>query len=411
MKLRGIVFILALMLTFPLLDVWAEDVIVSGIIKNKADKKKIPNVSLTVPGTNIGTVSNTDGSFTLKIPDSLSTNGIKAEQIGYRSYMLQGDKLKSRSNGSITIWLEPIGKILDEVTVYAADPRTLIENAIRKIPQNYPSDRNMFSAFYRETIRKGNRYIGVSEAIVSVMKNPYKIRNVAGDRVQMVKGRRLVSQRSSDTLSIKIIGGPVLPVVFDIVKNEDILFGLNDLDNYDFRMEPMTSIDDRLQFVVGFTPNIKLDYPLYKGKVYIDCETSSFTKAEFSLDVSDKDKVIRSILHKKPKGLRFKPQEVEFTVTYKYQDGLSYLNNISARTRFKCDWKRRLFSAGYTVNAELVMVDRDDNPSASISKKEAVRDKDIFYDMVDNFNDPDFWKDYNIIEPTESLEKAVIKLK
>ena len=27
------------------------------------------------------------------------------------------------------------------------------------------------------------------------------------------------------------------------------------------------------------------------------------------------------------------------------------------------------------------------------------------------FDDPDFWKDYNIIEPTESLENAIDKLK
>lgn len=31
--------------------------------------------------------------------------------------------------------------------------------------------------------------------------------------------------------------------------------------------------------------------------------------------------------------------------------------------------------------------------------------------MVDNFSDADFWNDYNIIEPTESLEKAVLKLR
>lgn len=57
------------------------------------------------------------------------------------------------------------------------------------------------------------------------------------------------------------------------------------------------------------------------------------------------------------------------------------------------------------------MVDRDDNPVSSISRKDAFGKRDIFSDMVENFNDSDFWKDYNIIEPTESLEKAVVKLR
>lgn len=35
----------------------------------------------------------------------------------------------------------------------------------------------------------------------------------------------------------------------------------------------------------------------------------------------------------------------------------------------------------------------------------------IFYDKVTYYLDSDFWTSYNIIEPTESLDKAVLKLK
>lgn len=31
-------------------------------------------------------------------------------------------------------------------------------------------------------------------------------------------------------------------------------------------------------------------------------------------------------------------------------------------------------------------------------------------DRVEYFKDPEFWEDYNIIEPTESLDKAIDKL-
>ena len=34
-----------------------------------------------------------------------------------------------------------------------------------------------------------------------------------------------------------------------------------------------------------------------------------------------------------------------------------------------------------------------------------------FYDRVEYFNDPYFWADYNIIEPSERLENAITKLK
>lgn len=384
-------------------------IVVSGVVCDNDNKKVMENVSISIPGTNIGTVSNADGTFSLKVPKTNVNGGLRAEQLGYHSSLLPIDNLID-GNHEIVVYLKSSAKMLKEVIVRGGKPEEIVAEALKKIPVNYPANKSLYSAFYRETVQKGKRYIGVSEAIVSVMKSSYKTRLTTGDRVQIEKGRRLVSQRSSDTLSIKVIGGPTIPVVLDMVKNKDLLFSLEELDFYDFKMEPMTSIDDRQQFVVSFKPKVKVDYPLYKGKVYIDRETSAFSKAEFALDLSDKDKAIRSILHKKPRGLRFNPQEVDFVVSYKYQDGLSYLNYISAKTRFKCDWKRRLFSAGYTVYSELVMVDRDDSPTASIARKDAFGRKDIFYDMVDNFSDPDFWKDYNIIEPTESLEKAVLKL-
>lgn len=410
MKRIWLFFMLCLFLSAPC-EVWAGDVVLTGTVKSRDSRKRLPSVSLTVPGTNIGTVSNADGTFTLKIPENRSANGVNAELLGYKSYFIPGDKLESKSRSAVTIWLEPSTRMLKEVTVYGADPRSLIETAIKKIPQNYPVERNLFSSFYRETVQKGKRYIGVSEAIVGVMKSSYKSRTISGDRVQIEKGRRLVSQRRGDTLAVKVVGGPVIPVVLDVVKNEDFLFHIGELDYYDFRLEPMTSIDERQQFVVSFKPRVIADYPLYAGKVYIDRETNAFSKAEFSLDLSDKDKAIRAILRKKPRGLRFNPQSVDFVVSYKYSDGMSYLNYISAKTRFKCDWKRRLFSAGYTVYSELVMVDRDDSPDGFITRRDAFGEEDVFYDMVDSFNDPDFWKDYNIIEPTESLEKAVLKLK
>ena len=59
----------------------------------------------------------------------------------------------------------------------------------------------------------------------------------------------------------------------------------------------------------------------------------------------------------------------------------------------------------------MVMVDRTDHPKERIDSKDAFKQKDIFYDVVEEYWNVDFWKDYNIIEPTESLESAVKKLK
>lgn len=388
----------------------ASFVTISGTVKDKDSKKNIGNVSISLDATHIATVSNEDGTFSLTIPTTSANGKIKAEQLGYFSTTISLSDILVNEN-SITILMTSSAKMLKEVVVRGGKPDEIVAEALKKIPVNYSHDKNLFTAFYRETVQKGKRYIGVSEAIVDVFKTPYTRRMNNGERVQIKKGRRLISQNNRDTLSVKIVGGPTLPVIIDFVKNHDFLFGYDDLAYYNFKMEKPVSIDDRMQYVIRFTPKVKLDYALCHGLLYIDQETLSFSKAEFELDMSDRNKATNAILRKKPHGLHFKPQEVAFTVTYRLEDGVSYLNYIKTNTRFKCDWKRRLFSSGYTTCAEMVMVDRIDNPAEGISRKLAFGNNDIFYDAVTDYWDADFWKGYNIIEPTESLDKAVIKLK
>ena len=129
------------------------------------------------------------------------------------------------------------------------------------------------------------------------------------------------------------------------------------------------------------------------------------------MEMANKEKVTDAILQKKPFGLHFNPISVSYLVNYRRMGDLSYLNYVRAEVKFKCDWKKKLFHTNYGVVSEMVMTDRKDNPEEKISGKESFRDNGILSDEVKNFYDSNFWGNYNIIEPTESLEHAVAKLK
>ena len=81
-----------------------------------------------------------------------------------------------------------------------------VQEAIEKVNKNYIATGSMLTGFYRETAQKGRRYINISEAVIDVYKTPYKDRNVERDRVQIYKGRKLLSEKASDTLAVKLLG-------------------------------------------------------------------------------------------------------------------------------------------------------------------------------------------------------------
>ena len=381
---------------------------ISGVVKDQSTRKKLEYVNISVPGTNLSGITNEDGVFVLKIKDSVRAKEIEFSRIGYfnASIPVTGTNLSDQ-----TFYLTPNEKKLKEVVVKSwENPTNLVKEALRRVAQNYGNKSNLLTGFYRETIQKRSKFINISEAVINIYKSPYT-GNSTGDRVQIFKGRNLVTANVNDTLAVKLLGGPNLSVYADIVKDPDILFDEESLYNFSFKMENSAFLDNRQQYVVSFAPAVILPYPLFYGTLYIDTETLAFTRAEFFLDMKDRNKATQAILRKKPSGLRFKPDEVSFVVSYKQRDGRSYLNYIRNEVKFKCDWSRRLFATNYTVLSEMVVTETKEESVNNIPRKESFNKNESLSDKVMSFYDDNFWGAYNIIEPTESLESAVNKLK
>ena len=398
-----LMYLLALSITAQEAD--ALTYIISGEVRDNSNGKKLENVNVTAPQRHLATVTNADGRFTLKTVSR--PEYITVSHVGYKTQRIA----LTGNNSGLKIRLIPVNIVLKDIEVTNQDPQVLLAEAIHHIPDNYCQSPELMQCFYRETAKKRNKFISVSEAVVELYKTSYEY-GPAPDRVTIVKGRSLVSQKSSDTLGLRMQGGPTEIIFLDVVKNRGLILDKDELTHYLLKMSDPVTINDRMQFVVKAIPNDDmLPYALYHATFYIDMETLAFTRAELSLDMHDSDKATRLMLVKKPRGVRFKPKELTLLVNYRQDEGMSHISYIRSTFRFNCDWKRRLFSTGFTAVNEMVVTDRQPCDKNPIPRKESFGQRDSFSQMVNNFNDPDFWKDYNIIEPTESLEKAIKKLK
>ena len=390
-----------LLLSVACVALQAQHTTLSGIVTDAKSGNPIAQATVAMAGVSV--VTNDDGMFTLKVKPAAGT--LTVSHIGYRTMRV---KVSDNHSAPVTVRLQPTAIQLKEVVVWNEDPWKLIEQALEKVPDNYNTTPQLYRCFYRETAQKRSRYIYVAEGVVDMYKTGYQ-KTVYRDRVAIVKGRRLVSPKQSDTLGVKVLGGPTLPVQLDVVKNTAFLLNQEELSKYTLGMAPAAVIDDRLQYVITLISYVEQSYPLSYGKLYIDRETLAFTRVELSLDMSDRQKASNYMLHKKPHGVRFKPKEMSCLIDYRTVDGKTTIHYVRNTFRFGCDWKRRLFSTNFTAVAELVVTDRlpDVRP---ISGRESFDSRDAFFDHVDYFRDPDFWKDYNIIEPTESLDKGIGKI-
>jgi hypothetical protein len=380
-------------------------VTVTGQLKDAKTGEKIIYATITVPNTGIGTVSNSDGEFILKINKVIDAEYF---EVSHLSYATTTFKVSESVGKNKTFYLEPQLIMLKEISVVPKDARGIVETALRNIKKNYSETPNMMTGFYRESIRQRRDYLSISEAVVDIYKAPYS--NMQEDQVKIYKGRKGTNVKKADTLMVQLQGGPNVSMLLDIVKNTDLSIALDNLDNYTFEFGSMVNIDNKLNWVIHFSPNVIREEPLYFGKLYVSQDNMAISRAEFSLDLNDEAKASRVFVQKKPMGLIFMPTSTSYLVTYKEQNGKYYLNYVRVDLKFQCDWKKRLFKNYYTVMSEVAITDRREENVVKFAKQEVFRQNMVFAEKVEAFADADFWGEYNIIEPEDSIESAIKKL-
>jgi len=378
---------------------------INGVIKDSKTKQKVIFASISVPGTNIGTVSNSDGEFTLKVQKSLNANEFEISHLGYINKKFA---IADNPSGEQTFYVDPYSVELQELVVKPVDPRSIVLRAIGSIGDNYSANPNMLTGFYRETIKQRRDYLSISEAIIDIYKSPYT-NSFDADRVRIFKGRKGSNVKKADTLTVKLIGGPNISLMLDIVKNPDVLLSRENIDYYSYEMLNIVNIDGKLNYEIGFTPVMDLSFPLYYGKLYIEKETMALTMAQFSLDLKDEAKAASTFVKKKPLGLKFEPTSTSYLVTYKEQDGKYYINYVRNEVKFTCNWKKRIFKTSYTVMSEMAVTERKTENIEKFAAKESFKQYSVLADKVNEYFDENYWGEYNTIVPDESIQSAINK--
>ena len=185
----------------------------SGKVVDAKSRKALPHVSVT--HRNVGTVTNEEGEFILKLKEVPAS--VTFSCLGYKSRHLTASECKTLEAEGKAVQMQASSVVLSEIVVRGIDkPRELVEQAIEKIDVNDPQTPNLLRGFYRETTQKRNRFISVAEGVVDVYKSPY-FKTDWRDGVAILKGRRLLSAKQSDTLGVKVMGGPVVPIQLDLV--------------------------------------------------------------------------------------------------------------------------------------------------------------------------------------------------
>lgn len=380
--------------------------VVKGKVIDQNTQKPVSFANVFLVNSGVGTVSNIDGEFIIKVPNSSTSKTITVSFMGYKSVSYALADLKPESN---TVVLTPQSVSIQEVIVRTNDPLQLITNALHSVPDNYGSSPYLCTAFYRESVMENKQYVGVAEAVLNIYKSSYK-NEYEFDRSKVFKGCKSMDVKHMDTLIFKLRGGEHVAMLLDQAKNPETFLSPEYFSQYDYQPVSFTNIEGRETYVIEFKSKPDAPDAFYQGKIYIDVSSLAIKKVDFNINSDAFEIADKLLIIKKPAKTKVNTTSGTYTVDYRDLNGRWTLNHVRFEVKFKVDKKFHLFHKLYTSTVDLAITDKDTVNVTRFRYNESIKPNDIFIEHVSNYSDPNFWGPYNIIKPEEPIEEAVERI-
>ena len=376
--------------------------IIRGTIRSARSGKPLPYATIALMNTHLGAISNQDGEFSFKLPVDLVEPLLVISFMGYKNLYFP---VEYPLDEPVTIMLEQSMISLQEVIIRYQDPVSLIREALNRVPENYLSDHSRMTAFYRESVKRNEHCMILSEAVLEVAKGPYN-NNVIADRVKIYRGRKILDVSVEDTIVLKIKSGIYTSLDLDIVKNlPDFLAGnFTELYSYDF--SDIISYGNDLVYAITFYPRSHIEETLFKGTLYIDVESLAIVSADFRFDPEKIQREQGMFVVSKSRNINIRPISAEYHVDYRKLNGKYHISQVRADVELKIRKKRKWIGSKYLIGIELAITDVNPGERLRIESGERVKPNVVMSEESFEY-DPLFWGVHNIIEPEASLEEAL----
>lgn len=379
---------------------------ITGRVIDQKTREPLALASVRLSDDQSATVTNKEGRFSIKIPVDNPGQELLISFMGYESARLaindQPDPL--------LISLIPSTTILREVTVSVPqDPGVLVSEMLNNRQNQGSPQKSQVITFFREAVRKKSKNLSLAEAIIEVDKQPNS--SDKNDVARLIQFRKSTNYKPNDTLAVKLQGGPYNTLFIDIAKYPDIVFDAQAFQAYRFTHAGFTQIDQKLVHIIHFEQKQNVITPLYRGELYITTQGSHLAKAIFEMNVSNQEAAASLFVRKKPARVKLWPTSVNYQVDYSPQgDSWSYQYS-KMEMNFTANWKNRLFNTQYQIWAEMAVTDQK-TPSLihSGDRSEFIKPSVVLSESTKGFGRPDFWGEYTVIEPDQSIEQAIERI-
>jgi hypothetical protein len=366
--------------------------VLRGLVLDADTHQPMPNAQVGIAGNKLGTSTNQEGRFALRVPAAYATTELEVALLGYRRYVRP---LPPLPGPELRVELQSSPASLGTVAV-SSSVLGILREAVARIPHNYPTRPTRLTGFFRESDDNAtsHRYYYLGEALLEVQKAGYQHPRDDG-QVKILQLRKVdlrpARPDSSGLVPINWIAGSFIPHRFDFVHRRAEFIQEKHFKDYQYRLTPQTTFQARPVYVIAFGPKPGTDRANFAGELYIDEQSYAFLGANW---------------YRTPSGIRregvllFEASERAYRVDYQRYAGRWHLKSVWYNTL-----GRPLAGQVRRHLAEFLTTALDTAQAAPIAYAERAQYDDIFLQAAAPY-DSAFWKSYTtLLPPTQLLDQ------
>lgn len=338
---------------------------ITGKVADKETGEGIAYTNIGIEGTLIGTASNTEGMFELRIPDEYRQSKLYFSAVGYTNLVIEAQTLLSGQPIVIELSEETYGIEGVDVAAQSKVLFRIIRTASERIKENYPGGPLEMKMYYREVANEKER-----EAVVRMtdsngyaqpgIKTAYKNRNY-----QFTAAKRnfeVYSFRQGSTGLDELLEA-------DLARMGNMLMNSALIGDYDLNLEKSTSFNGDSVWVIDY----KTNHPdlahtgvyhanRFEGKIYISKSDYGIIRNEIQLTASKQNPQGSSLATTKKTA-----NDVRTTIvtTYRKQNGRYSLAQINCEKHF-----RLADGTAQTSSQQLVVLETNLRPAQLLKTRD-----------------------------------------
>ncbi len=321
--------------------------ILTGKVVDLETHLPLQHTQVMICGSTYSSMTNESGEFYMYLTEQETGDLLCFSALGYQTHKFPLSAIEDTSYLYIEMEPDPRDNIR-RVNREKVNPQRIVKNAIKKIPDNYPSTAYEYDGYYRETIKKEGSYYEIYYAFLEAAMRIYDPHfDLKNGQVELLQIRDRMHEDISAPLEmfnqqydIQLIpdfylwnsgGNSFMSLIYnDPIRNREadlfaFVFNFKEefIWTHRFSLEDIISWDGKAVYHIHCTytgsrryrryTHLKAENNLIEGDIFIDAQSLAIIKFSYA-NYGKTDKILRYLIdvEYQPFQSRWYPKRIEF---------------------------------------------------------------------------------------------------